>query len=226
MDVSGVKAYPVFDALRKMGGKRRYTFPDQATGSARSDVGLAQSWTIDRPVTLIGTVGHLHPGGIKTGLRVWRNGNSRALFKSWANYYEPAGAVSWDVSMGATPPNWRVILQPGDALSVNATYESKRADWYEVMGIMPVAVYDGTDVGGVDAFSDAVPQDGVLTHGHLAENDNHGGTAPAPAGRQPPAQRPLAIRPDHDRRLPLPAGRPARTLAAPSTRRPSSRASG
>jgi plastocyanin len=43
------------------------------------------------------------------------------------------------------------------------------------MGIMPVAVYDGTDIGGVDAFSKHIPQKGVLTHGHLEENRHHGG---------------------------------------------------
>jgi plastocyanin len=44
-----------------------------------------------------------------------------------------------------------------------------------VMGIMPVAVYDGADVGGLDAFSKKIPQKPVFTHGHLAENDHHGG---------------------------------------------------
>ena len=175
MDVSGVQAYPVFDALRKMGGKRRYTFPNQAKGDALQDVGLAQTWNVDHPVTLISTVGHLHPGGIKDSLRVWRKGKSTAIFKSWAHYYEPAGAVSWDVAMSATPDNWRVQLQPGDALSVHATYDSKRADWYEVMGIMPVAYYDGHDVGGYDPFDKSLNQQGILTHGHLSENDNHGG---------------------------------------------------
>jgi plastocyanin len=83
--------------------------------------------------------------------------------------------VSWDVAMGATPPDWRVKVQAGDKLSVHATYDLSRANWYEVMGIMPVAVYNGTDVGGVGAFSTELPQNGVLTHGHLAENSNHGG---------------------------------------------------
>jgi hypothetical protein len=175
MDVAGLDLYPVFDALRRFGVKGRYTFPDQASPRQLSHRGLAYSWTADHPVTLISTVGHLHPGGIKTGLRVFRKGKSRRLFQSRAHYYEPAGAVSWDVAMTATPDNWRVVLQPGDALSVHATYDTKRADWYEVMGIMPVAVYDGTDVGGLDAFSKKIPQKGGLTHGHLAENDHHGG---------------------------------------------------
>ena len=45
------------------------------------------------------------------------------------------------------------------------------------MGIMPVAVYNGTDVGGEGAFSKQIPKNGVLTHGHLAENRHHGGRA-------------------------------------------------
>ena len=77
--------------------------------------------------------------------------------------------------MGATPPVWRVKVRAGDKLSVPATYDTGRADWYEVMGIMPVAVYNGTDVGGQDALSNQIPQQNVLTHGHLAENRNHGG---------------------------------------------------
>jgi plastocyanin len=60
-------------------------------------------------------------------------------------------------------------------VSVHATYDTTRSDWYEVMGIMPVAVYNGTDVGGKDAQANDIPQDEVLTHSHLAENDNHGG---------------------------------------------------
>jgi plastocyanin len=175
MDVAGTRIYPVFDALRKMVHGPRYTFPDQATGESVSRIGPAAEWNVDRPATLISTVGHLHPGGLETQLRVDRNGQSNTLFTSKAHYYEPAGAVSWDVAMGTTPQDWRVIVQPGDKVSVHATYDVKRADWYEVMGIMPIAVYYGTDVGGVDALSNNIDTDGVLTHTHLDENRNHGG---------------------------------------------------
>jgi plastocyanin len=183
MDVSGPSPrvgisspiYPVFNALRGMGHDGTYTFPDQASDSQRRLIGPSQTWTPDHAVTLISTVGHLHPGGLRTGLRIRRGDRYRALFRSEAHYYEPAGAVSWDVAMGATPPDWRVKVQAGDKLSVHATYDLSRANWYEVMGIMPVAVYNGTDVGGVGAFSTELPQNGVLTHGHLAENSNHGG---------------------------------------------------
>jgi plastocyanin len=183
MDVSGPSPsvgisspiYPVFDALRSDGNGKRYTFPDQAKGADRALIGPSQTWTPSQAVTLIQTAGHLHPGGLSTTLKVHRGDQHNTLFKSKAHYFEPAGAVSWDVSMGATPADWRVKLQPGDDLSVHATYDSKRADWYEVMGIMPVAVYNGTDVGGVDALSDNIPKGGVLTHTHLNENRHHGG---------------------------------------------------
>jgi len=195
MDVSGPQPrvgvsspiYPVFNALRSMGKNGRYTFPDQAKGSQRALIGPSQTWTPDHPVTLLQTAGHLHPGGLKTRLEVQRGDKRNTLFQSRAHYYEPAGEVSWDVAMGATPRDWRVKLRPGDELSVHATYDTSRADWYEVMGIMPVAVYNGTDVGGVDALNRNIPQKGVLTHGHLAENNHHGG---GPAGLPNPLDLP------------------------------------
>jgi plastocyanin len=189
LDTSGNPSiYPIFDALRGEGVNGRYTFPDQAPAADRQPctisgrapeshgcLGRAQSWTPNRAETLIATAGHLHPGGLDTQLRVTRGSQTKTLFTSNAHYYEPAGAVSWDVSMGASTPFWRVKLQPGDTVSLHATYDTARADWYEVMGIMPVTVYDGTDVGGFDALSPNIPQNEVLTHGHLHENDNHGG---------------------------------------------------
>ncbi len=183
MDVSGPSPrdgissplYPVFNALKTYGKNGRYTFPDEAKGAQRGFIGPSQSWVPNHPVTLIGSAGHLHPGGLHTDLTVQRGDQHRNIFRSSAHYYEPAGAVSWDVAMKATPPDWRVKLQPGDDLSIHATYDTKHASWYEVMGIMPVAVYDGSDAGGVDAFDPSLDKGGVLTHTHLNENRHHGG---------------------------------------------------
>jgi plastocyanin len=198
LDVAGNPSiYPVFDALRSDGHDGTYTFPDQAPASDRHPcdgvggeaswpagshgcLGAAQSWTPGHDMTLIGTAGHLHPGGLDTQLRDTRAGNTNTLFTSDAHYYEPAGEVSWDVAMGATTPSWRVQVQAGDKVSVHATYDTRRSDWYEVMGIMPVAVYDGTlpsDPAVKDAQASDIPQTEALTHGHLHENDNHGGDA-------------------------------------------------
>ena len=208
MDVAGNPSlYPVFDALRSDGHNGTYTFPDQAPAAdlhpcgggggeaswapgSHGCLGAAQSWTVPanhpHPETLIGTAGHLHPGGLYTTLEDKRGNNPpNTIFTSNAHYYEPAGEVSWDVAMKGTPADWLVQVNPGDKLSVHATYDTSRADWYEVMGIMPVAVYDGTVSGFHDAQAPkctapnvpagCIPEDGVETHGHLAENDNHGG---------------------------------------------------
>jgi plastocyanin len=188
LDVAGAGVYPVFDSLRGRGGDGEYTFPDEAPpedrfpcgspqrpANSHGCIGGSQSWTPTSDVTLIGTAGHLHPGGLNTQLRATRAGQTNTLFTSSAEYFEPAGAVSWDVAMGGTPDGWRVQVKAGDKVTVHTTYDSERADWYEVMGIMPVAVYDGTDVGGKDAMDPTIPQEEALTHGHLAENDNHGG---------------------------------------------------
>jgi plastocyanin len=189
-DVENGSGYPVFDVHRGDGTNGQFTFPDQRPGAYPAGQ-PANTWTVDRRGVLITTAGHLHPGGLHTDLWVQRAGASAPvghakdgaadtahLFTSEAHYYEPAGAVSWDVSMTATPAAWRVAVQPGDVLSTNATYDSARASWYESMGIMVVWMADRVADGeapAADPFVTAVDAPGELTHGHLAENDNHGG---------------------------------------------------
>jgi plastocyanin len=175
MDVAGVSAYPVFNSLRSQGKKGRFTFPKDARGAERAKRGPAQTWTVPRDMTIVGTTGHLHPGGLFTDLNISRNGVTKRLFRSKAKYYGPAGPVTWDVAMYGTPPDWRVQVKRGDVVSVSATYDTTRASWYEGMGIMPLAVYDGNDVGGVNPFVKDPPQQGILTHGELVENKDTAG---------------------------------------------------
>jgi plastocyanin len=150
-------------------------------------------WVVPGDMTGIGTGGHLHPGGLRDDLWVTRAGASAApgsdaasevkgdtahLFQSNAVYYEPAGAVSWDVSMEVTPADYKVRLKQGDILSTTTTYDVKDASWYESMGIMVTWVAYGDDAtagAGADPFQTKVANKGVVTHGHLKENDNHGG---------------------------------------------------
>jgi plastocyanin len=185
MDVEKGRVYPVFDVLKDSGAEGVYTYPDDAqdpypNGRAKNE------WTVDRDSILLGTAGHLHPGGLHDDLFLDRAGavgtptssataspGTAHLFRSVAKYYEPAGAVSWDVSMTGTPADWRVQVHPGDTLRVNTTYDSKRASWYESMGIMIVWLTDGT--GAPDPFTTKVDVKGQVTHGHLPENDHHGG---------------------------------------------------
>jgi plastocyanin len=175
MDVSGIKPYPVFDALKGQGTKGKFTFPTQARASQKKDIGVAHQWTAPRDMTLIATAGHLHPGGLYTDLTATRDGRRKELFRSEAKYFEPAGAVSWDVSLTATKPDWRVGIKAGDTLNTTVTYDTRKASWYESMGIMVVFYADGIVNGAKDPFSQPIDWHGLITHGHLKENDNHGG---------------------------------------------------
>jgi plastocyanin len=175
MDVSGLRAYPVFDAIKGQGRKGRFTFPDQATAAQQDDIGPAHEYTASREITLLNTAGHLHPGGLRTDLKITRGSRTKELFRSEAKYFEPAGAVSWDVSMTGTKPSWRIAVKPGDRLHISATYDTRRASWYESMGIMVIFYADGIRPKAKDPFKSKIDWHGLLTHGHLPENDHHGG---------------------------------------------------
>jgi plastocyanin len=83
--------------------------------------------------------------------------------------------------MTFTKPGWRIAVRKGDTLSVSATYDTSRASWYEVMGIIdPLWVTTKKIAGARDPFTQPVDWHGVVTHGHLPENNNHGGTGDAP----------------------------------------------
>jgi plastocyanin len=196
LDVQNGNAYPVFDVHRNSGRNGRFTYPNDVPNAYGAGY-PRNRWNVDRDGMLVQTVGHLHPGGLYTDLVLERNGRRVNIFRSRAHYWEPAGAVSWDVAMTATPSNWRVAVKRGDQITVSATYDSARASWYESMGITPIAFAPGFR-GGVDPFSSKLNRRGRLTHGHLPENDNHGGGSGGlpdaralPAG--PAASGPVAI---------------------------------
>ena len=199
LDVAGIpRVYPVFDAERGFdtNGDGKYVFPDEVPDDPaapgfeeRRKISPAHEWTVpDGGATLVGGAGHLHPGGLNVRLQVARDGPDagevdgdrrsevRKLFRSDAHYYEPAGAVSWDVSMEATRRGWRIGLKGGDTVSIDTTYDVKRASWYESMGILPVAVAGAGDPKAKDPFEDRkavkkmYEKGGVLTHRRLPEN--------------------------------------------------------
>jgi len=196
LDVTGTQIYPVFDVHKGAGGRdRRFTYPDEARGLGKRY--SSNTWTAPEDGVLVATAGHLHPGGLWTDLKLTRDGRTVRLFRSRAKYFEPAGAVSWDVAMTATPAGWRVGIRKGDVLSVSATYDTRRSSWYESMGIMPTAFSPGG--AGPDPFATNVDTPGAVTHGHLQENRNHGGAF----GGLPDARRLLAAPPARSRVVPV-----------------------
>jgi plastocyanin len=166
-----------FDVLEGSGTNGTFTYPDQAKDPYHGQ-GALNTWKVDRDSVIVATLGHLHPGGLHDDLWLDRKkpkspAKTAHLFRSQAHYYEPAGAVSWDVSMTATRPDYRVQIHKGDVLRINSTYDTTKASWYQSMGIVYVWLADGH--GGKDPFTSTVDQPGYLTHGHLAENSHHGG---------------------------------------------------
>ena len=161
-----------------------------ATRSARRSA-TPRSWTVPAGGrTLVFGAGHLHPGrparrparsratgptpAPSTATTRPRSGRCSAPTPS---YYEPAGAVSWDVSMEATRPDWRISLKAGDTVSIDATYDVKQGVLVRVDGDParsrsrtaddPLAKDPFDDEAAVQAMYDA---GGILTHGRLPEN--------------------------------------------------------
>jgi plastocyanin len=199
LDVAGLPhVYPVFDAERgfDLNGDGKYVFPDEVPTDPnvpgyeeRENISSARDWTVpEGGRTLVFGGGHLHPGGEHVDLQVARDGPDagevdgddpgevRQLFRSNAKYYEPAGAVSWDVSMEVTRPDWRISLKEGDTVSINVTYDVQRASWYESMGILPLSISRADDPIAKDPFDDEAAvkamydEGGILSHGRLPEN--------------------------------------------------------
>lgn len=154
--------------------------------------------------TIIGIGGHLHPGGVSDDIDLVRNGVAKRIFTSEAKYWDhvnrdqPTGPKnSWDLSMTWTGlPRWAVHVKPGDAIRINATYDTSIQSTYENMGIAIAFIAPdetGQPVVGLDPFDPSVgfnttssaPADclaakvicdkGVVTHGHMTEAENYGG---------------------------------------------------
>jgi hypothetical protein len=177
----------VFNVHQHSGVNGKFTFPDMAHDPYGSGPTLNE-FPIDHPGTLVGTAGHVHPGGLYDDLDLIRPGarpsggaipgsvpNSVRLFRSHAHYFDKRGPISWDQAMTATATDWRPQVKAGDTLRISATYDTRRASWYEVMGIM--VVWEAWDSGGgIDPFTHRIDQTGHVTHGYLAENNDNAGT--------------------------------------------------
>lgn len=170
VDAMGGTAYPVFDVRKGEGKAGKLTYPRDTSASL---AGRNQR-VINHDSTLVGTAGHLHPGGLYTELYLTRGGQTVRLFRSNAYYYGRAKFTSWNVSMGVPTDNWRIAVKKGDILSVQGTYDTTKAAWLESMAISPTMMTAKPD-GGIDPFETTPDQTEVLTHGELKENRDNGG---------------------------------------------------
>ena len=173
LDVRNGEAYPVFDVHRRSGGRDgRFIYPRDAD-DPYPDGARPNEWTVPQRGNLVATAGHVHPGGLWTDLAAVRGKKSKRVFRSRARYFDRRGPISWDFSMTHSDPDWRVGVRKGDRLRLSTTYETKRASWYESMGINVAWIAFGEK--GPNPFRRRIDTRGKVTHGHLPENENYGG---------------------------------------------------
>ena len=201
--------YPVFNVQRGFGHydkkyKRKVcVYPKERCanftpfGEDQPGNGVGWDWTVPQNYdgTIVGMGGHVHPGGLEDQVSLVRGKKAKRVFTSEAKYWDKAGPVSWDMAMTVTKPDYRLRIRPGDKIRLNAVYDSQQASWYENMGIVMAFLAPG-DTSGIDVFNDSaagakISTLGDVTHGHLAENDNHGGNGgrPLPAANGPVTNR-------------------------------------
>jgi hypothetical protein len=134
-DISGVLFGRTYDVPRKPEGPGTFT----TTRDAKPI-----EWKSTVEGTVIGTGGHLHPGGLSvlvenlgskenpcpqqgpdnTGGTQWFR--SDAIFNKGVLFSE-------DFQMEVTHPAWRAPIRKGDVIRITGVYENKDHGWYDVM---------------------------------------------------------------------------------------------
>ena len=193
MDVQNGETYPVFDVPRGSGHNGEYTYPDDATDPYHG--GPAKNvWTVDagrhaarRPRATCTPAACATTSGCSAPARSCPTDRGEAgrvrhrapLLVGRRTTTSRPGPVSWDVTMSATPDDWRVQGAQG----------RQALDHRHLRTRARLVVRGHGDHGRVDgdrrppAPTRSRPTStcpGVLTHGHLPENDNHGGPTPDP----------------------------------------------
>ena len=145
------------EQLNAMGGRphhdvagvlfgRTYSVPREPDGDGifetTKDQPRAIEWTSTLEGTIIGTGGHLHPGGLRVVVENMGSKdnpcpddgrgyggtlllNSEALFRN--------ALFSEDFQMEVSHPAWRAPVHKGDRIRITGVYENKDHGWYDVM---------------------------------------------------------------------------------------------
>lgn len=200
VNVVAIGYYTAFDALRGQGTKAKFTAPQQLSDQQVAKRGQPHRWFVDRPSTLVYATSHMHAGGLFSDLLVRRGNRVKRIFRSRMKYFDPGGRISWNMAQTATPADWRIKLKPGDVVYMSSTIDTSKASWRESMGVFPMLVYSGNDIGGVDPFHEGAswPQSGKVTHGPLPterRSDGYPSSLPDPRSLPsgPKVSSPVAI---------------------------------
>ena len=135
-DVAGVLFGRTFDVPRNPAGDGVYT-------TTRDHPKGAIEWTSTMDGTIIGTGGHLHPGGLHVLVENLgskenpcpddgRGTGGTRLLKSEA-LWRNGVPFSEDFQMSVTNPAWRAPVHKGDRIRITGVYENRDHAWYTAM---------------------------------------------------------------------------------------------
>ena len=173
----------------RLGQDGRYTFPDDARGAERRKIGSQQRITMPEDVTLVAAGGHVHPGGLYVDLKAVARRPDDDDLPLRGEVLRAGGRRSWDASMTFTKPGLagrhpqgRRAERLGDVRHLARVVVRGHGDH------RPALVHDDADRRRARSVrAGRSTAHGEVTHGHLPENDNHGGTGRATTRRRPPA---------------------------------------
>jgi hypothetical protein len=135
-DISGVLFGRTFDVPRVPGGEGVFSTSKMEQGPIE--------WTATHDGTLIGTGGHLHPGGLSVLVENLGSKESPCphtggaatqgtlLLKSDATWRNGV-RFSEDFVMEVTDPAWRAPVHKGDRIRITGLYENRDHAWYTAM---------------------------------------------------------------------------------------------
>jgi polyvinyl alcohol dehydrogenase (cytochrome) len=139
-DVAGMLMGRTFDVpVQPKGDGKWENARDQKTEDGKP---RPIEWTAPRDGTIIGSGGHLHPGGIQVTAENFgsksnpcpndgRGYGGTLLYKSDViNRHAP---LSEDYQTEVTHPAWRAPVRKGDRLRISGTYVNKKNAWYYAM---------------------------------------------------------------------------------------------
>ena len=159
IDLSVTFVHGTMEELNALGGRpyhdlhgvlfgRTYDVPRQFRGgdgiweTPKDDKHGPIEWTSTLDGTIIGTGGHLHPGGLRVMVE---NYGSKAhpcpndgqgyggtlLLRSDALFRH--ATFTEDFQMSVTHPRWRAPIHKGDRIRIAGVYENRDHAWYDVM---------------------------------------------------------------------------------------------